>query len=332
MLRFLGLLLLLTLPLWAQPTPAPTAMPLEASSLQQPFEVTVRAEKDRWEMGQALRLVYQIQGPERAQLTFPEADKLDLKPFEVRDAAAVTLTAKGDRRTWEYRVKITAYETGKLKLPETTLKVRPQPDAAAQDLKLPGLELQVDRVPAGPGDKPDEVRDAKSLALHGIPLLVLLAGLLAAILVALLCWLLVRWWRRPRRLKAAPTLAPYPWALEQLAQLRSERLDQQGQWEAFYDQLSHVLRFYLGWRFQMPLLEQTTSEILRSLKLTEQHHRPAKDILESADMVKFARSFPGPDKSEQHLAWALQLVSENPPTETPAAETAEQKPAEVNKP
>ncbi|MBT9586604.1 hypothetical protein IV102_24890, partial [bacterium] len=203
-MRGLYLLLGLLLPLWlgirpavaqptASPTPPVTPTPLEATSSQPPFKVTLKAEKDRWELAQGLRLVYTIEGPEKAELTFPDKEKLDLKPFEVRDAAAVTLTANGDRRTWEYRVKITAYETGKLKLPEATLKVRPAPHAPNQDLKLPGLDFQVDRVPAGPGDKPDEIRDAKSLALNGIPMLLVLAIVLAVLLLALILWQLVRW-------------------------------------------------------------------------------------------------------------------------------------------
>jgi hypothetical protein len=337
MRRRMRMLLALLIPCWlgwfpaaAQPggSPTPQATPLQVQSSQPPFKITLKAERDRWELAQALRLVYTVEGPEKAELTFPDKEKLDLKPFEVRDAAASSLPVQGGQRTWEYRVKITAYETGPLRLPEAILKVRSAPNAPNQDLRLPGLDFQVDRVPVGPGDKPDEIRDAKSLALNGIPLLLVLAIALALLLLTLLIWQLVRWLRRPRQAPAPPALAPYPWALQQLDQLQSQRLDQQGQWESFYDQLTHVLRFYLGWRFHMPLLEQTTSEILRSLPLSDRYHRPAKDLLETADMVKFAKSYPSLEKSEQHLVWARQLVEENPPEETLAKATEGKPPVE----
>ncbi len=310
------LFLLLVWPVWAQtPRPPEQPIPIEASLKQDGFQITVKAEKNRFELGQPVRLVYRIQGPEEAQFTFPEAEKFDIKPFEVRDAAAVRLTGSQGQRTWEFRVKAAAYETGNLHLPEATLSFKLKSDGASQELKLPGLDFQIDRVPAGKNDKPDEIRDAHALSLHGIPLLVALAALLGALLVALLCWWLVRWLRRPRKVATAPELPPYPWALKQLDELAARRPDQLGQWEAFYDQLSHVLRFYLAWRFKVPLLEQTTSETLRNLTLPDASHRQFKELLECADLVKFARSFPGQEKSDQHLDWARQLVQSNAPPE-----------------
>jgi len=294
-------------------------VPVEASLAQEPFKVTVKADKDHFELGQPVHLVYQIQGPETAQFTFPEAEKFEIKPFEVRDASPVTLTGSQGQRSWEYRVKATAYETGNLKLPEVVLSVKLKADAASQDLKMPGLFLEVERVPLAKDDKKDEVRDAHSLSLNGIPLLVVLAILLGAILVALLCWWLVRWLNRPRVVQTAPALPPYPWALKQLAQLAAERPDQKGQWEAFYDQLSHILRFYLGWRFGKSLLELTTTETMRNLTLPDLSHRQFKELLESADLVKFARSYPSLEKSELHLSWAQQLVEGNPPAEVEVA-------------
>lgn len=303
---------------WAQPSPSPSPSPLESRRVQAPFEITLKAEKDRYELAESIKLTYTINGPEQAELTFPEADKLDLKPFEIRDAASATLNASGGRRSWEYRVKVTAYENGKLHLPQGVIKARPGPGQPQIDLSLPSADLQIERVPAGPKDKPDEVRDAKSLEYSGIPPWLVLVIALASVLALMLLRWLVAWLRRPRKVASPPPLDPFPWALQQLEKLASERLDRQGQWEPFYDQLTHVLRFYLGWRFQHSLLELTTSEILSTLSLPDQHFRPAKDLLETADMVKFARSYPQLEKSEQHLTWARQLVEENAPPE-PAA-------------
>ena len=77
----LGWATFLVCPAWAQtpsPTPKGPPVPVEASLAQEPFKVTVKADKDHFELGQPVHLVYQIQGPETAQFTFPEAEKFVL--------------------------------------------------------------------------------------------------------------------------------------------------------------------------------------------------------------------------------------------------------------
>jgi len=305
--------LLVLSPAWAQPTPAPEATPIEASASQGAFRVTVSAERHRFELGQSQRLLYRIEGPAEGQVDLPEVGKLDLKPFEVSDAAISALPAQGDRRTWEVRLKVAAYDTGNLKLPGANLQVSPGGQANNTTLTTPTLQFEVDRVPARKGDEPTMVRDAKGLSQHGVPWVVWLAGLLTVALLGLLGRLLWRWWKRPRKTALVPQLDPYPQALADLAALAASQLNQQGQWQEFYDRLSQVLRRYLGWRYHVPLLEQTTTESMRSLSLAEQPHRRLKEILENADLVKFAKMYPPLEQSDKHLSWAKELIEANAP-------------------
>lgn len=284
---------------------------LIASALATPFRVEVKAEKTRFELGQTVKLVYRIEGPPQGQVVFPDAGKLELKPFEVKDAASFALPATAQGRVWEYRVKLTSYETGNLQLPEAHLSVKSSLDGTSEDLKLPGLRFEVERVPAQKGDKPDQIRDLKSLALAGVPWVVWIAAVLAALTGAATVWGLLRWLRNPRKVQAPPPLAPYPWALKELQELSQIRHDG----ERFYERLSYLLRFYLGWRYSLPLLEQTTSETMRVLQLPDPGHRYAKEILEAADMAKFARVVPPGPRLEEHLDWARLLVESHAPPE-----------------
>lgn len=288
----------------------------EARLQQGPFQVTASIDRARFELGQSARLTYRIEGPANVQFTFPEPDKLELKPVVVKDGASLALPGQGERKTWEIRLKVTAYETGNLTLPEWELRYLPQGSSSAQLLKTPALKLQVDRVPAGPTDQPGQIRDAKGLQLQPIPLILWLLGLLALGLLGALVYALKRWMQKPRVVASAPLLAPYPWALKQLEELRQQRWDREGRWEEHYEKLTYLLRFYLGWRMSCPLLEQTTSEILKTLTLEHEAHRQLKEILEVADLVKFARLYPALEKSEQHLQWASALVEQHaPPSE-----------------
>lgn len=287
----------------------------EAKLDQGQFSVSAKADKGVWELGESIRLVYRITGPSASNITFPASDKVALKPFEVKDAAVAALPQQGEQRTWEYRLKITAYETGNLTLPELSMPVRTPGDAGTSQLRTPPLTLQVNRVASREGDVPEQIRDAKGLRQQPIPPAVLLAGLLALLLLLALGRGLWRWMRRPRTRPAAPKLAPYPWALHQWQELHEQRPDREGQWEAFYDQMTLMLRTYLSWRLKLPLLELTSSEILRAVTLPDGSHRSLKEILDTADLVKFARIYPSADRGDQHLAWSKELIESNAPVE-----------------
>ena len=288
---------------------------------QGPFTVTSSIDRAHFELGQSARLTYRIEGPANVQFSFPEAEKIELKPLTVKDAVNQALPAQGERKVWEIRLKVTAYETGNLSVPEWEFSYQAQGSAHSQKLRAPGLKLQVDRVPAGPADQPGQIRDAKGLQMQPIPLILWLLGLLFAAVLSACGYALRRWWRRPRVVPTAPILPPYPWALQQLEQLREQRWDKEGRWEEYYEKLTYLLRFYLGWRTSSPLLEQTTSEILKTLTLKHEPHRQLKEILEVADLVKFARLYPTMDKSELHLRWASALVEQHaPPADEPKTE------------
>ena len=135
----------------------------EARLQQGPFQVTASIDRARFELGQSARLTYRIEGPANVQFTFPEPDKLELKPVVVKDGASLALPGQGERKTGEIRLKVTAYETGNLTLPEWELRYLPQGSSSAQLLKTPALKLQVDRVPAGPTGPPGQIRGAQGL-------------------------------------------------------------------------------------------------------------------------------------------------------------------------
>lgn len=314
MKRFLALLLCLLFPLVAG-AQSPTPHPLEAELNQGPFQVQARLERDHWQLGESVRLVYHIQAPSAANITFPATEKLELKPFDVKDGSVVTLPGAAEEKVYELRLKITAYETGNLTLPELQLPVKLPGEGGTSELRTPTLQATVERVPAGPDDKPDQVRDAKGLDRTGIPPVLLLAAALALLLALGLLRAFWLWLRRPRRAPAPPPLAPYPWALREWQQLHDERPYEKGEWEAFYDRLTHLLRFYLGWRFGLPLLELTSSEILRAVSLPDADHRALKEILDAGDLVKFARNYPDTEQAARHLQHTKALLEAHPPAE-----------------
>ena len=111
----------------------------------------------------------------------------------------------------------------------------------------------------------------------------------------------------------APVVSAYDAAKQPLQQLQQEKTWQQTDVKGFYSQLTDVLRRYLEHGHNIPALESTSSEIIGHLKskaagvmttlndasgLSEsfegwnQHLMDLQNLLQRADMVKFAKTLP----------------------------------------
>src|SRR5205814_8938652 len=93
--------------------------------------------------------------------------------------------------------------------------------------------------------------------------------------------------------------------------LRSDGLLERGDWKPFYLRLSEILREYLGARFDAGALEQTTTELLASLRgaglLAPDLERIAL-WCQGCDLVKFAKHVPTLTEAQGHFESAYQIV------------------------
>lgn len=113
--------------------------------------------------------------------------------------------------------------------------------------------------------------------------------------------------RRPVRVHPDETaLPPHTKALRALHRLRHAPRTTPAQVDAFYVEVSGVLRTYLEERFGLCAPERTTEEFLRELengdRLARAHRAELERFLSQCDLVKFAAVVPG---EAEHLAtWA----------------------------
>ena len=96
-----------------------------------------------------------------------------------------------------------------------------------------------------------------------------------------------------------------------MAKLKAEKLWQQGQVKTYQSRLTHIIREYLENRYNIPALESTTDEILHYLKKVDfdnQWKDKLQNILQIADLVKFAKAKPPVDFHDQVLKEAEDFV------------------------
>ena len=111
-----------------------------------------------------------------------------------------------------------------------------------------------------------------------------------------------------------PEIAPHILALNELDRIKNEKLWQQGRSKEFHTQLTDVLRIYIEKVFDINSMEMTSEEILMNLKTMQNEQKSAysglKQILQLADLVKFAKWNALPDENELSLMNAFLFVNQ----------------------
>lgn len=111
-----------------------------------------------------------------------------------------------------------------------------------------------------------------------------------------------------------PTQPAFEIALERLDKLHEEKLWQAGKIKAYYSELSDILREYIELHFFISALEQTTDEIIRSLRhkpeISAEQIGKVKQLLFLSDLVKFAKESPVGNENELNFSLVKRFVEE----------------------
>jgi len=114
----------------------------------------------------------------------------------------------------------------------------------------------------------------------------------------------------PVRVK--PTEPAHIWALRELDKLSSEKLWQKDKIKLFHSRLTDIVRTYIEYRFNIPAMENTTSETMEAClplkEIPEEICTNLQAMLELADLVKFAKWNPLADKNESSQQIAYDFI------------------------
>lgn len=237
-------------------------------------------------LGGEIKLVLQLEGPDGTRVQMP-SDKNKLAPFELKRIEP--------RSGSTYTLILTAFELGELTVPAIPLAYTDASGRSGQIFSAP-QKVKIVAVKRKPGDKDGEIRGIKGpvhLSLLGFWTIV---GLL--VLLPLTVFLFLHIYRRIRRKiteDLESKLPPHQRAERELERLQRSTLLDTGKTKEYYTELSNILRRYIERRYGIEALESTTAELLPRLKGLELDRAltdKIKDLLENADLVKFAKFSP----------------------------------------
>jgi hypothetical protein len=242
-------------------------------------------------------------GHERLTTEVPALELLQLERFE-RDNG-------GQGKLLEYQLRLTAFDSGYYRLPPLPVVYR---HAGRRDTAYtPELALLVKTLPIPEGDQ--QLMPIKDIIGEPLSFFDLLPWLVGLAILAIVVWMLLSLRRKKTPPPAPPPLLKpaHELALAELEQLEQQKLWQKGLIKEYYVRLTHALRQYLEWRYRVAALELTTEEAVRELGqagLKGEAQQRLRRLLESADLVKFAKAQPAASFHAEALEQARAFIAQ----------------------
>lgn len=227
---------------------------------------------------------------------------------------------------WQRSITYTLspFEVGTIATPQIDV-VYDTPNGAKRTKTVPAARIEVTSVlPAGQAKA--EMKDVKPpLAMPFPKWLMVVAGVIVAAVVAWIVWVIARATRKRVAAIVRPPKRPDEWALDELQAIERENLIEQKKIKELYTRVTDVLRTYVGSVFSINALDLTTYELLQETEqtsLSTELRGKLRDVLDEADLVKFAKYIPEQGICRRELDRARSFVQESRHYMAAPAETA----------
>ncbi len=277
---------------------------------QDPPKIEVEVDTLALKIGEQLHYRIQVETDSTAQVHFPEGQTFS--PLETVDAIISDTLRKGDRMTLERIYALTQFDSGAYTIPPQIVTVDRQ-QFFTDSFRIVVADVAVDTSKQKMYDiKPLIQVDRASSKLWKILPWVLL-GLLA--LGAVLYFLLRK--KPLSQEEKEALLPPYDRALLELKKLEQSQYLIHDQYKEYYSELTDIVRLYLEDEVQVSAMESTTAQLISKLemlkdagelKLDDGTLQQFQKILETADLVKFAKSRPAGSLAEQDRKLVEEIV------------------------
>jgi hypothetical protein len=148
----------------------------------------------------------------------------------------------------------------------------------------------------------------------------LAAGFGGLLLLGIALWLIRRYLKRKRDPEAyyqKPLEPAHVIAFRALDKLKEEKIWAKGEVKHYYSRLTEITRQYIERLYDIPAMESTTEEILQAFRRANPEDQLLdeilRELLELADLVKFAREDPLPVDNQTNLNNAYIFVQKTYP-------------------
>lgn len=265
-------------------------------------EVKVETNTKNIKIGEQIQYKVSVETPADTPVSFPEGQTF--APLEmVKTRAADTLRDGGKYRlVKEYY--LTQFDEGKYTIPSQKIRINNK-DYFTDSLLVEVHTVVIDTLKQPLYDiKPiQEVK--KPFTSYGW-ILTIIAAVLLLLIVAFVYFVFIRKKKFPF-LQTQKKLPPFDRAIQDLKELQNSKYLIQSQHKEYYTRLTDIVKAYLEEEVHILAKESTTDELLAKINLLQEKGKlnlnqetitNLKRVLQTADLVKFAKNKPSDDNAE----------------------------------
>jgi len=277
----------------------------------QQSQAKATADTSRILIGDHVNIILEVNQFKNRNFEFPVFRDTIVDKVEVLSVSPIDTLELEDRLKLRQRLVVTSFDTGFYVIPSLTFYDRLNHDSIRSNaLPLEVLTLEIDTTKG--------ITDIKMpfdvpLGFWEIAPYIFVALILLG--VAIFLWYYYKKRKQnvvPAPVRVKPAEPAHIWALRELDKLSKDKIWQQGKIKLFHSRLTDIVRTYIEFRFDIPAMECTTSETIAACSPREEIADDIcdhlKDMLELADLVKFAKWNPLPDENESSQQIAYDFV------------------------
>jgi hypothetical protein len=269
---------------------------------QETSKVSAQIDTASIKIGEQIQYKITVETDSLNLVYFPEDQTFS--PVEMVEALKIDTTKNKDRITLQRIYALTQFDSGAYTIPPQRIAINEEP-FFTDSFRIRVGDVAVDTTKQKLYDiKPLIEVDKSNARIWKIAFFILL-GL--ALIGGLVYWFFLRKKPLTEEEKVA-LLPPYDRALLQLKELENSRYLIQDEYKKYYSELTDIVRSYLEEDANVSALESTTDQLITKLELLkdageltleDETLNQFKKILQTADLVKFAKSKPPTSVAEQ---------------------------------
>lgn len=284
-------------------------------ALAQP-SIETKIDSTNMMIGEQVKMEVQIKHSKETEVLMPKSVKLgrNIEVLSERDSTAKIsekeiLTSK--------KMMITSFDSGVYEIPPIPIPIKEENGSwdtiFSQAMQLivasPAIDSTQDFAPIK-----DIFQEPMSFKEDILP------GVLAILAIAVLVTLVWIYSKRKKKEKVEEEILPpepvvpaHIIAFSDLKKLDDKQLWQKGNFKTYHSEISHILREYLENRYDINALESVTDEIILDLKVFEidlAQVSHLKNVLQVADLVKFAKVEPNEEEHRDVMSLSVEFVRE----------------------